>query len=460
MHTITNMKAIHFKKPVVFCFIAIQIFAFCITGNAADVVTTKAEASFTHSLRGAGNNADVIKPKPRILISTDIGGTDPDDFQSMIHLLMYADLFQIEGLVSSPYGKGRKKDLLDMIDLYEKDLPRLKKHGDFPDPASLRKVCKQGTIPGAPYKGYDKPTEGSEWIIKCAKKKSTQPLWVLVWGGIEDLAQALHDAPEIKKNIKVYWVGGPNKKWSVNAYAYIAEHHPDLWIIEANATYRGWFMESGSPEHLGAKAYYGNYIRGAGAMGKAFINYYGGDIKMGDTPSLAYLMNGDPDNPFGESWGGSFTRINRSPRVIFERNTTTADTVAAYAILEWRFKGPELTIHPDSACFTIEVVNQSWPGYYLGNGVYGVRYSSKKPETGTYVTHSEVPALNGQKGSIVSTIPWPGKPGKDDYRLGANWYSDKEDPALFLGEQQGARTVSKFREAYLTDWAKRWEWLR
>lgn len=36
--------------------------------------------------------------KPRILISTDIGGTDPDDFQSMIHLLMYADLFQIEGL--------------------------------------------------------------------------------------------------------------------------------------------------------------------------------------------------------------------------------------------------------------------------------------------------------------------------------------------------------------------------
>ena len=25
--------------------------------------------------------------KPRILISSDIGGTDPDDFQSMIHLL-------------------------------------------------------------------------------------------------------------------------------------------------------------------------------------------------------------------------------------------------------------------------------------------------------------------------------------------------------------------------------------
>ncbi|WP_310586132.1 nucleoside hydrolase-like domain-containing protein [Telluribacter humicola] len=37
--------------------------------------------------------------KPRILISTDIGGTDPDDNQSMAHLLMYSDRFMIEGLV-------------------------------------------------------------------------------------------------------------------------------------------------------------------------------------------------------------------------------------------------------------------------------------------------------------------------------------------------------------------------
>ena len=43
----------------------------------------------------------------RVLVSTDIGGTDPDDFQSMAHLLVYADCFDIEGLVSSPYGPGR-----------------------------------------------------------------------------------------------------------------------------------------------------------------------------------------------------------------------------------------------------------------------------------------------------------------------------------------------------------------
>ena len=40
----------------------------------------------------------------RVMVSTDIGGTDPDDFQSMVHLLVYADCFDIEGLISSPFG--------------------------------------------------------------------------------------------------------------------------------------------------------------------------------------------------------------------------------------------------------------------------------------------------------------------------------------------------------------------
>lgn len=91
--------------------------------------------------------------KPRVLISSDIGGTDPDDFQSMIHLLMYADQFEIEGLVASPFGDGRKSNYLDIIDDYEKDYAQLAKHAsDLPKPAALRAVVKQGAIPAAPFK--------------------------------------------------------------------------------------------------------------------------------------------------------------------------------------------------------------------------------------------------------------------------------------------------------------------
>jgi len=38
----------------------------------------------------------------RVIISTDIGGSDPDDFQSMVHYLVYADVFDTEGLIASP----------------------------------------------------------------------------------------------------------------------------------------------------------------------------------------------------------------------------------------------------------------------------------------------------------------------------------------------------------------------
>ena len=109
--------------------------------------------------------------------------------------------------------------------------------------------------------------------------------------------------------------------------------------------------------------------------------------------------------------------------------------------------------------FTMEISGQTWPGYYLGHGQYGIRYASKKPETCSYRTFSHIPELDGQAGQFVSITPWPGDPGEDDYILGKQWYSDRPEKELFFGIQQGARTVSMYREEFLSDWAQRWDWL-
>lgn len=37
--------------------------------------------------------------KHRLIVTTDIGGTDPDDEQSMVHLLLMSDDVDIEGLI-------------------------------------------------------------------------------------------------------------------------------------------------------------------------------------------------------------------------------------------------------------------------------------------------------------------------------------------------------------------------
>lgn len=407
-----------------------------------------------------------VPVKPRVLISTDIGGTDPDDNQSITHFLMYAHLFHTEGLVSSPsYGAGNKSELLRMIDLYEKDLPKLQKHQKgYPAPDELRAVCKQGRLGAAPYKGYLTATEGSDWIIKCARKKNTQPLWVLVWGGLDDLAQALHDAPDIQKNIKVYWIGGPNKKWSANSYAYIAEHFPNLWFIEVNASYYGFFSNSTILDSVQSSDYYGKYIKAAGHLGKDFKNYYGGEVKMGDTPSLLYLMDGDPNNPARESWGGSFSKFKHSPRVVYDRVTTLKDTAAFCTIVEFRLKGPEIEIPADSACFWMETPyqksTQKWAGYYLGNGQYALKYAPKQAETVAYKFTSAIPGFPAGSGKLVVTNSWPGKRNTTDYVLGDNWYTDRSEPELYDGKIQGGKTISRWRSDVLLDWAKYWSWLQ
>lgn len=407
-----------------------------------------------------------IPIKPRVLISTDIGGTDPDDNQSMIHLLMYSEKFNLEGLVSSPsYGEGNKAEILRTIDLYEKDYPKLIKHQQgLATPKFLRSITKQGVKGLTPFKGYLSPTEGSDWIIKSAKKKSKDPLWILVWGGLEDVAQALHDAPEIQKNIKVFWIGGPNKKWSANSYAYIVSNFPDLWFVESNSSYYGFFSKN-TESDISTKNYYKNYINEAGFLGKDFkANRYEGNVKMGDTPSLLYMMDGDPNDPTRENWGGSYDKFNRSPREVFDRNLTIKDTVAVFSIAELRFKGPKINISQDKPCFTMvvkaKIGEQSWDGFYVGDGNYAIRYIPKQTEVVTYEIRSDIKELNQQSGQFFVSNVWPGKKNSTDYILGKNYFTDKQDPELYDGIWQGGKTVLKWRSDILRDWAKRWEWLK
>ena len=47
--------------------------------------------------------ASGVDDRPRLFVLTDIGG-DPDDQQSLVRLMVYANEFQIEGLVASAAG--------------------------------------------------------------------------------------------------------------------------------------------------------------------------------------------------------------------------------------------------------------------------------------------------------------------------------------------------------------------
>jgi len=246
----------------------------------------------------------------RVLISTDLGGLDEDDHQSMVHLLLYSDLFDLEGLVSSPPADGRMGDILDVIDVYAKDYPTLRTHSqEYPSPDRLRSITKQGATDPAPDRGWSHSTPGSDWIIEQAHEADSRPLYVLVWGSITDVAQAVHDAPSIKDDIRVYFIASWNRRQDPAAYRYLNKHHPDLWMVYSNTTFRGWYRGGTQDSDLGNESFVQRHVKGHGALGELFVELepHGQEgIKMGDTPSVAYLLRGDPADPTGPHWGGRF----------------------------------------------------------------------------------------------------------------------------------------------------------
>ncbi|MEN6423715.1 MAG: nucleoside hydrolase-like domain-containing protein [Phycisphaerales bacterium] len=402
---------------------------------------------------GQEPNNMMIRPRHRVIVSTDIGGTDPDDLQSMVHLLVYADCFDIEGLISSPYGPGRKEHILRVIHLYERDYANLKTYSDkYPAPDALRAIAKQGSLEGAGYAGFGSPTEGSDWIVQCARRDDPRPLWVLVWGGIDDLARALHDAPDILPKLRVYFIGGPNKKWSVDAYQYIATHHPTLWIIEANATYRGWFVGGNQEGEWGNKAFVAAHIAGHGALGDFFATLLGGTIKMGDSPSVGYLLHGTPEDPSQPGWGGQFVRAWEQPHVLFRRLTDAEDQIEQFGVFELALPLGERT--PERPEATLVIENQSSVGSVGADGTMRFRFSPKDAKTYRYVIRSNVPGLDGKAGALTSVRPVSEAAQRPSPRL-PNWWTD--DPSLETAEGPhiGARTVSRWREDFLRDFAER-----
>lgn len=179
----------------------------------------------------------------RVIVSTDIGGSDPDDFQSMVHYLVYADLFDTEGLIASPPHAGRAAHIHEAMEAYAQDYPKLVgRSARYPAPDALRAVTKQGAIDAAPAQGWSEPTEGSRWIVERARAADSRPLWILVWGSITDVAQALHDAPEIAQKLRVYSIGSWNTRMDPAARDYVVKRHPGARTVSRwrEAYLRDW----------------------------------------------------------------------------------------------------------------------------------------------------------------------------------------------------------------------------
>jgi len=244
---------------------------------------------------------------PRVIVSTDIGGSDPDDYQSMVHYLVYADRFQTEGLISSPPNAGRLEHILECLDMYEKDFDNLQTwSSSYPLPEDLRGLSRQGAIEAQSGEMPDRAiSDGAKLIIERAQAELPEPLYILVWGSITDVAQAVHHAPEIVSRLRIYSIGSWNTRHDQKARDYLFNEHPDLWWIECDSTFRGMYMGGMQEGEFGNELFLEKNVARHGHLGDFLVSKMA-QIKMGDTPSVLYLLHGLPDNPEAEHWGGAF----------------------------------------------------------------------------------------------------------------------------------------------------------
>ena len=396
-------------------------------------------------------------PLPRVIVSTDVGGSDYDDYQSLVHLLLYADAVDLEGLISPPFNAGGAREILRISACYERDYPNLKVHSDrYPAAAALRAMTKQGAPQRHGPSGFGAATEGSDWIVVRARANDPRPLFVLVWGSIADLAQALHDAPDIADKLRVHFIGGPNKMWNADSYDYIEQNFPRLHFVESNSTYFGWFVGGDQEGEWGNAQFVAAHVKGHGALGDFFTDLRGGGLKlkMGDTPSLAWLLHGTPEDPSQPGWGGQFVRMWDGRKTIFDRPTTEADDVEACGIVEFRLSAPAGFSAKNSAKVLFDDRVPVPVKFDPAARILRFRFSPKSAKAWTYTFRSDFAALEGQGGKFTAILP-PASRTRVASTTHPNWWTDDPDPALAEGGHPGAKTVSRWRRGYLTDFAER-----
>ncbi len=246
--------------------------------------------------------------KTRVIVTTDIGGADPDDKQSLVHLLTLLDRVDLEAIVYQyawvPFEKDNEtKALNPVLDAYEEVYPNLKMHSDgFPDADHLRGIVRRGQIEAAMAgTGEGKDTPGSEMIISIVDKDDPRPVWITAWSGMNTLAQALwkvrqtRSEAEVKKfvsKIRVYDILGQDE-----AGAWMVTEFPELVYIRNKEVYgwppsNEWFREN---------------IQNKGVFGRQYPDTIW--ATEGDSPSFLYVIDNGlnfPEHPDWGGWGGRF----------------------------------------------------------------------------------------------------------------------------------------------------------
>lgn len=291
--------------------------------------------------------------KQRIFVLTDITN-EPDDQQSLVRFLVYANEYDIEGLVATTSthlrSSTRKDKIEDLIENYAKVKPALDKHAEgYPSAPYLNGITTEHLpLFGMEGVGKGKDSPGSELLIKAVDRHDLRPLWVSVWGGANCLAQALWkvratrseaELQQFVEKLRVYAISDQDYsgQWIRHNFPgifYIVDASAgDSWLEYYKAT---WTGISGDRQYKNGPFYEfelvdnpwlrTNIMENHGPLGANYLDVI--YIMEGDTPAfLGLIQNGMGwyKTPAWGGWGGRY-ELFRSYGEVGEIWTSTQGT--------------------------------------------------------------------------------------------------------------------------------------
>ena len=294
-----------------------------------------------------GAVAEERELKPRLVVCTDIAPADvePDDMESMVRLMAYADLFEIEALITSvgwncdPYPEEWAVYLQRVIEAYRQDVPKLMKRsqqtgfmpleeedgqqfiGYWPSADYLKGRTVMGSVKGGiKVIGEQNDSPGSTLLIRLADEDDPRPIYVAAWGGANTLAQAIwrvkqtRPAQELKRFVnkfRLFTITDQDMQYNMRMDRAYSSH---MWLRQAFSDDLQFVWDEGTWQEqceLGKRHWqqHRDYIQGKGALGKEYPDFKWG--VEGDTPSFLYVMPhglNDPDDPLQAGWAGYHER--------------------------------------------------------------------------------------------------------------------------------------------------------
>lgn len=279
--------------------------------------------------QGFGGRYPNTRVRPRVIATTD---GEIDDRCSMIRLLMYANEFQIEGLVYSSsrfHWLGHTWSGIEwinaQIDQYARVYPHLRQNAEgYPSPEHLKRRVYVGNINNVGEMEIDSP--GADRIVNVLLDDQPGPVYLQAWGGTNTIAKALStiqkqypsQIDKVNQKAIVYIILDQDDTFR----KYIEPNWPKLQVLGSFRQFAvlayGWanMMPASMRVFFERPWMEGNISVDRGSLAGSYESNEGAFRSEGDSPSYMHQIEvglRSLENPSFGGWGGRF--IQEKPGV-------------------------------------------------------------------------------------------------------------------------------------------------